>query len=138
MDDAEWLEVSDGMVCTYFEREDTDTSVSMAQIFQQMETHESEFSSPAPESLGTTALLTALKVDSPCSDFSRLVNDSVDMLHEATLEENVKAFLNIIWFHLALAMENHITEHADQLNVKVSRADFTTATAKLHQLFTSP
>ena len=41
-------DVSDGMVPAYFELQDTDTGVSIAQIYQQMESHESELSRPPP------------------------------------------------------------------------------------------
>lgn len=43
-----------------------------------------------------------------------------------------------MWFHSFLAMESHIVENPDDLDIKVTRGDFTTATGKLNQLFASP
>jgi len=131
------IEVSDGMVRAYFELEDPDTSVSIAQIYQQMESHESELSRPPP-GLDTRELLIKLKVETPYSDFSRVVNEAVDVLLDARFSDNVKAFTEIMWFHSFCALETHIFDNLDDLDVKVSRCDFTTATAKLQKLLVSP
>jgi len=56
------------MVHAYFEV-DTDTDFSIAQIYQQMESHKSELSRPPPD-LDTRELLLKLKVQTPYSDFS--------------------------------------------------------------------
>ena len=132
------IEVSDGVVQSYFEREDCGLDASVAQLFEQMESHESELSSPPSEGLDQTSLLENLKVNTPCSDFSRTVNEHVDMLLEDRFLANVKAFIDIMWFHSFMALENHIIENPDDLDVKVTRGDFTTATSKLHKLFASP
>ena len=132
------FEVLDGMVQSYFEREDTNLEVSVAQLFEQMENHESELSRPPTEGLDTTSLLRNLKVNTPSSDFSRIVNENVQMLLEECFMNNVKAFVDIMWFHSFLALESHIVENPDDLDIKVTRGDFTTATGKLNQLFASP
>ena len=132
------IEVSDGMVQSYFEREDTNLEVSVAQLFEQMENHESELSRPPIEGLDTKSLLTNLKVNMPSSDFGRMVNENVEMLFAERFANNVKAFVDIMWFHSFLALESHIIENPDDLDIKVTRGDFTTATGKLNQLFVSP
>ena len=103
-----------------------------------MENHESELSRPPTEGLDTASLLTNLKVNTPSSDFSRMVNENVEMLLEERFMNNVKAFVDIMWFHSFLALESHIVENPDDLDIKVTRGDFTTATGKLNQLFASP
>ena len=132
------IEVSDGLVHAYFEREDsTDTGVSLVQIYQQMESHESELSRPPP-GLDTRELLIKLRVETPYSDFSRDVNEAIDVLLDARFSDNVKAFIDIMWFHSFCALETHIFDNPDDLDVKVKRCNFTTATAKLQKLFVSP
>ncbi|KAK2555829.1 hypothetical protein P5673_022470 [Acropora cervicornis] len=126
------------MVQSYFEREDTNLEVSVTQLFEQMENHESELSCPPSEGLDTMSLLRNLKVNTPSSDFSRMVNENVEMLLEERFMNNVKAFVDIMWFHSFLALESHIVENPDNLDIKVTRGDFTTATGKLNQLFASP
>lgn len=130
------IDVSDGMVHAYFELEDSDTSVSIAQIYQQMESHESELSRPPP-GLDTRELLIKLKVETPYSDFSQNVNEAVDVLLDARFSDNVKTFIYIMWFHSFCALETHIFDNPDDLDVKVNRCDFTTATAKLQKLLVS-
>lgn len=49
----------------------------------------------------------------------------------------MKAFINVMWFLSFLAFEQHIVEDPAEIDVNVSRSDFTVATAKLHELFTS-
>ena len=56
------IDVSDGMVRANFELEDTNTSVNIAQIYQQMESHESELTYPPPD-VDTRELLLKLKVE---------------------------------------------------------------------------
>lgn len=131
------IEMSDGMVHPYFEREDTDVAVTVAQLYEKMERHESELSSPPVDGLDTRAILSQLKVDSPCSDFSHSENEAVDKLLETDHSENVKAFVNIMWFQSFVALEQHIIENSDEIDVNISRGDFTRATAKLHRLLTS-
>lgn len=79
------IEVSDGKVQSYFEREDTDLEVSVAQLFEQMEKHESELSHPPSEGLDATPLLIKLKVNTPFSEFSRAINENVDLVVGRTL-----------------------------------------------------
>ena len=129
--------MSDGMVHAYFEREDTDVGVTIAQLYEKMERHESELSRPPAEGLDTKSILSQLIVDSPCSDFSRSENEAVTKLLETDHSENVKAFVNIMWFHSFVALEQHIIENPDEIDVNVSRADLTRATAKLHGLLRS-
>ena len=131
------IEMSDGMVHAYFEREDTDVGVTIAQLYEKMERHESELSRPSTEGLDTKAILSQLIVDSPCSDYSRSENEAVAKLLETDHSENVQAFVNIMWFHSFVALEQHIIENSDEIDVNVSRADLTRATAKLHGLLRS-
>ena len=51
------IEVSDSMVQSYFEREDTHLKVTVAQLLEHMENHESELSCLPTEDLDTTCLL---------------------------------------------------------------------------------
>lgn len=67
-----------------------------------------------------------------------MVNRAVEALLVPALYTNVKSFVDLMWFHSFLGMENHIIENADDLSIKVGRGDFTTTTAKLHELFISP
>lgn len=83
------------MVQSYFEREDTNLEVSVAQLFEQMENHESELSRPPTEGLDTTSLLRNLKVNMPSSDFSQMVNENVEILFEECFVNNVKAFVDV-------------------------------------------
>lgn len=126
------------MVQPYFEQEDTNLEVSVGQLFEQMENHKSELSRPPTEGLDTTSLLRNLKVNTPSSDFSRMVKENVEMLLEEHFMNNVKAFVDIMWFQKLLALESDIIENPDDLDIKVTRGDFTTATGKLNQLFASP
>ena len=77
-------------------------------------------------------------METPYSDFSRDVNEAVDVLLDARFSDNVKAFIDIMWFHSFCALETHIFDNPDDLDVKVKRCNFTTATAKLQKLFVSP
>ena len=61
----------------------------------------------------------------------------MDLLLEERFTENVKTFIDIMWFHSFVAIENHIIENPDDLDIKVTRSDFTTATGKLPQVFNS-
>ena len=76
------IEMSDGMVHAYFEREDTDVAVTVAQLYDKVKQHNSELSRPPTEGLDTRAILSQLKVDSPCSDFSHSENEAVGKLLE--------------------------------------------------------
>ena len=133
------IEMSDGMVYAYFEREDSDDDVALtvAQLYEKMERHESELSRPPPEGLDTSAILSKFRVDSPCNDFSRSVNEAVGKLLGTDHSDNVKAFVNIMWFHSFVALEQHIIDSPEQIDVTVSRGDFTKAIAKLHGLLRS-
>lgn len=102
-----------------------------------MERHKSELSRPPVDGLDTRSILSQLKVDSPCSDFSHSENEAVDKLLETDHSENVKVFINIMWLQSFVALEQHIIENPDDIDVNVSRGDFTMATAKLHRLLTS-
>ena len=102
-----------------------------------MERHESELPRLQAEGLDTEATLSQLIVDSPCSDFSRSENEAVTNLLETDHSENVKAFVNIMWFHSFVALEQQIIENPDEIDVNVSRADLTRATTKLHGLLRS-
>ena len=127
--------MSYSMVHAYFEREDTDVAVTVAQLYEKMERHNSELSRPPTEGLDTRAILSQLKVDSPCSDFSRSENEAVDKLLQTDHSENVEAFVNIMWFQSFVAL-NNVSKTLMKL-ISVSRGDFTRATAKLHGLLTS-
>lgn len=132
------IDVDDGMVRAYFQREGLEENLTVAEIFQRLESHESQLSTPPPGYLNLTALLQELRVSSPCTAFSQMVNRAVEALLVPALSTNVKSFVDLMWFHSFLGMENHIIENADDLSIKVGRGDFTTATAKLHELFISP
>ena len=132
------VDVSNGIVQSYFELEGTNTNISVAELFEQIESRESELSSPPSEGFDIIALLNELKVKPSCTSFRASVNEALEALMTPRYSENLKAFVNIVWFHSFLALEKHIVENSDDLDVKVTRGDFTTATAKLHALFTSP
>ena len=123
------IKVSDGVVQTYFEQEDTEVALTMADVFQELADHESELSTSPEGYLDLHALLNGLKVESPCSDFSRMVNQEVDQLMAPTFSLNVKAFIELMWFHSFLGLGGHIVKNADHLTIKVTRGDFTTAMA---------
>ena len=63
------------------------------------------------------AVLNALKVHTPGSEYSQMVNEVVYCLKEPHLSENLKAFVDVVWFHSFLALENHIVENPDELEV---------------------
>ena len=133
------IEVSEGVVHAYFERDDSEIGLCVAQLYEQIESRESEISSPPQEGFEIINILKELKVKppAPSTGFSKMVNEAVDVLMDPRFSENIKAFVNIMWFHSFLALERHIIENPDDLEVKVSRGDFTLATAKLHAVFTS-
>ena len=95
--------MSDCMVHAYFEREDADVAVTVTQLYEKMERHKLKLSRPPTEGLDARAILSQLKVASPCSDFSHSENEAVDKLLETDHSENVKAFVNIMWFQSFVA-----------------------------------
>ena len=127
----------DGLVQAYFENEDTEVDLNVAELFYQMENQQSELSRPPQEGFDIMAVLNALKVQTPGSEYRQMVNEALDCLKEPRLSENLKAFVDIVWFHSFLVMENHIVENPDELEVKVSKGDFFLATAKFHALLHS-
>ena len=82
-----------------------------------MENHESELSRPPSEGLDTRCLLRNLKVNMSSSDCSQIVNKNVEMLFEERFANNIKAFIDIMWFHSFLALESHIFENPDDLDI---------------------
>ena len=131
------IDVCDGLVQAYFESDDTEVDLNVAELFYQMENRQSELSRPPQEGFDVRAVLNALKVHTPGSEYSQMVNEALDCLKEPHLSENLKAFVDVVWFHSFLALENHIVENPDELEVKVSKGDFFLATANFHALLYS-
>ena len=82
-----------------------------------MENHESDLSCPPSEGLDTRCLLRNLKVNMSSSDHSQIVNENVEMLFKEHFANNIKAFIDIMWFHSFLALESHIVENPDDLDI---------------------
>ncbi|KAJ7391191.1 hypothetical protein OS493_019322 [Desmophyllum pertusum] len=57
------IEMSDGMVHAYFETGEGEVAVTVAQLYDQMERHESELSRPPTEGLDTMAILSKVESD---------------------------------------------------------------------------
>lgn len=116
------VDVPNGIVQSYFELEGTDTNVSIVELFQQIESHECELSSPPSEGFDIMALLNEIKViEPPCTSFMASVNEALEALMTPHYSEYIKVFVNIVWFHSFLAMEKHTVENPDDLDVKVTR-----------------
>ena len=86
------IDVDDGMVRAYFQREGLEENLTVAEIFQRLESHESQLSTPPPGYLNLTALLQELRVSSPCTAFSQMVNRAVEALLVPALSTNAKSF----------------------------------------------
>ena len=68
------IDVCDGLVQAYFENEDTEVDLNVADLFYQMENRQSELSRPLQEGFDIKAVLNALKVCTPGSEYSQMVN----------------------------------------------------------------
>ena len=132
------IDVCDGLVQAYFESEDTEVDLNVAELFYQMENQQSELSRPPQEGFDLLAVLNALKVHTPGSEYSQMVNEALDCLKEPHLSKNLKAFVNVVWFHSFLALENHFVENPDELEVKVSKGDFFWQLPKSTHYYISP
>ena len=128
---------SEGMLNAYFERENSETPISFEQIFDQMEQHESELANAPLQTWDFLADISALKEEKEHSEFSRQKNVALDMLLTTQQKDKVHAFVNLVWFHVFLAMEKHIVENPDDFLVNITRSQFTTVTAKLHSSLSS-
>lgn len=54
------------------------------------------------------------------------------MLFEERFVNNVKVFVDIMWFYLFLVLESYIVENFDDLDIKVIRGDFIIVIGKLN------
>ena len=79
-----------------------------------------------------------LKVETSYSDFSQNVNKVVYVLLNARFLDNMKAFIDIMWFHSFCPQEADLFDNPDNRDVKVSRCNLMTTTAKLQNLLVSP
>lgn len=61
-----------------------------------------------------------------------MVNKKVEMLFEERFVNNVKVFVDIMWFYLFLVLESYIVENFDDLDIKVIRGDFIIVIGKLN------
>ena len=99
------IDVCDGLVQAYFESEDTEVDLNVSELFHQMGNRQSELSRPPQGGLDIIAVLNALKVHTPGSEYSQMVNEALDCLKEPRLSENLKAFVDVVWFHSFLVLE---------------------------------
>lgn len=55
----------------------------------------------------------------------------VDVLLDVRFLDNVKVFIDIMWFYFFCVLEVYIFDNFDDLDVKVSRCDFMIVIVKL-------
>lgn len=61
-----------------------------------------------------------------------MVNKNVEMLFKECFVNNIKVFVDIMWFYLFLVLESYIVENFDDLDIKVIRGDFIIVIGKLN------
>lgn len=133
-------EFLDGPVRACFEDEDVDVQLELLDIYDRFTRHESSLSSPSDECFNKCREhLLAMKT-SPCSVVSSFMaekNAAIDFLLTDTCWTKVLPFIELVWFHSFLIIENHIVEHPEEIVINISRQGFTEATSRLHEFFTS-
>lgn len=130
----------DGPVRACFEDEDVDVQLELLDIYDRFTRHESSPSSPSDECFNKCREhLLAMKT-SPCSVVSSFMagkNAAIDFLLTDTCWTKVPPFIEIVWSHSFLIIENHIVRHPEEIVINISRQGFTEATSRPHEFFTS-
>ena len=129
-------EFNDGLVASYFERDDDEPVIDIVQVYGELLKPDSVLSSPRP-SIVVSEMLASMKVDKPMSEFAKDKNSCIQQLQEV-LHDKATAFVNLTWFHLYEIFNDHIIENPNEVIVNISRGGFTECTAKLHQFLNSP
>lgn len=109
-------------------------------IFTTDSRGKSSLSSPSHECFNKCREhLLAMKT-SPCSVVSSFMaekNAAVDFLLTDTCWTKVPPFIEIVWSHSFLMIQNHIVKHPEEIVINISRQGFTEATSRPHEFFTS-
>ena len=129
-------ELNDGLVASYFKRDDDESVIDIVQVYGELSKPDSELSSPPP-SIAVSKMLASMKVDKPLSVFAKDKNRCIQQLQDV-LHYKATAFVDLTWFHLHEIFNNHIIENPDEVIVNTSRGGFTECTAKRHQFLDSP
>ena len=64
-------------------------------------------------------------------------NAAIDFLLTDTCWTKVPPFIEIVWSHSFLIIQNHIVKHPEEIVINISRQGFTEATSRPHEFFTS-
>lgn len=126
----------DGPVRACFEDEDVDVQLELLDIYDRFMRHESSLSSPSDECFNKCQEhLLAMKTStcSVVSSFMAEKNAAIDFLLTDTCWTKVPPFIELVWSHSFLIIENHIVKHPEEIVINISRQGFTEATSRLHE-----
>ena len=127
----------EGPVRASFEDEEVPIPMELMEIYQQFLTHESILASPPADFFRTIPdFLLSQKKNNVVSTFLEDKNNAIDTLLNERSSNKVQTFVQLVWFHCFLMLENFIVENAEEIVVNISRQNFTEVTSSLHEFFT--
>ena len=122
-------------VASYFDGSN-ESEVSIIKLFDELAKNDSELSRPPP-TLEISAIFNSIKVEKPVTDFALDKNSCLQTL-EDRLEDKTTAFVNLVWKQVYKLFAEYIIENPDEEVIfNISRAGFTSCTAKLHRFLNS-
>lgn len=122
-------------VASYFDGSN-ESEVSIIKLFDELAKNDSELSRPPP-TLEISAIFNSIKVVKPFTDFALDKNSCLQTL-EDRLEDKTTAFVNLVWKQVYKLFAEYIIETPDEEVIfNISRAGFTSCTAKLHRFLNS-
>jgi ATP-dependent DNA helicase PIF1 len=124
-------DILDGMVTSYFEREDINAAEDLGNVYDKINQDESQYSQP-PESFNVNQFLTSLLIANPVTQKQHQQNEILNVLLTNQETNKIQAFINLIWYHFFLLFRSRIAEDPDEVTVQFTRQVFTGVTGELH------
>lgn len=110
--------------------------MELMEIYQQFLAHESILASPPAHFFRKIRDFLLSQKNNVVSTFLEERNSAIDILLNERSSNKVETFVQLIWFHCFLMLENYIVENAEEIVVNVSRQVFTEVTSSVHEFFT--
>lgn len=122
----------DRLVLSFFEHEDDDIIVDLAQLYGTLEEHEEEISR-LPENIDVPRLVEEGIIPSPKTEFARNKNGLIqDSLNCPQFREKLVFFAKIQWYNIFLIFRKYILGHDIEEQFQMKRKDFSEATNKVY------
>lgn len=127
------IDILDAMVTSYFEREDVNAPENLAIVYDMLRKHDDKFSKP-PDTYSAKELLNSLLSENPLTAFQLHRQETLNKMIKNTETSNIKAFINLIWYHCFLLLRAYIVSNPDENTVNFTRQASTETTAQFSRV----